>query len=281
MPLSRVRSTLTCSCVEYHFVKFGDDGIKMLQETYPKVAEKFLPSIESDGRTIHCYPKEDEDKLKELEKAKPRTPRSLHEMEGPLILKNEELTQYGHEQLVPEEFLSARMYTGPVRALPPTTRRASSRPRERTWHRPIPSQGLSQAPCPLRSQMYYKYNVVLRGQNDKDQQQNRSGKSPSEDEVMAPAAAPPISSSDSADKPAAGSLWGQWAELCKHNTYTTTLHAINSAVVKLGKLMKVQKVYRGLSGANLPPHMLKVDEKGVRGGVEVCCHSPLFDSIPT
>ena len=35
------------------------------------------------------------------------------------------------------------------------------------------------------------------------------------------------------------------------NTYTTTLHAINSAIVKLGKLTVATKVYRGISGT--PP----------------------------
>jgi len=36
------------------------------------------------------------------------------------------------------------------------------------------------------------------------------------------------------------------------NTYTTTLHAINSAVIKLGKLTKATKVYRGIAGMALP-----------------------------
>ena len=34
------------------------------------------------------------------------------------------------------------------------------------------------------------------------------------------------------------------------NTYTTSLHAINSAVVKMGKLTVATKVYRGISGRN-------------------------------
>ena len=36
------------------------------------------------------------------------------------------------------------------------------------------------------------------------------------------------------------------------NEYTTTLHAINSAIVKLGKLTHAAKVYRGVSAAVLP-----------------------------
>ena len=36
------------------------------------------------------------------------------------------------------------------------------------------------------------------------------------------------------------------------NKYTTTLHAINSAIVKLGKLTVATKVYRGIAGKKLP-----------------------------
>ena len=55
----------------------------------------------------------------------------------------------------------------------------------------------------------------------------------------------------------------QYAELCGNNKYTTTLHSINSAIVKLGKLTKVTKVYRGLSGKGLPKQMLDYDSMNV------------------
>ena len=57
-------------------------------------------------------------------------------------------------------------------------------------------------------------------------------------------------------------------ELCMGNHYTTTLHLINSAVIKLSKTTQVSKVYRGLSGRALPTAMLKANEHAVRGGVE-------------
>ena len=41
-------------------------------------------------------------------------------------------------------------------------------------------------------------------------------------------------------------MYDAWQELCHGNLYATTLHAINSAVVKLGKIQKVAKVYRGM-----------------------------------
>ena len=45
-------------------------------------------------------------------------------------------------------------------------------------------------------------------------------------------------------------------ELCLGNRYTTTLHVINSAVVKLGKLQKAEKVYRGMAGGVRDPREL-------------------------
>ena len=57
-------------------------------------------------------------------------------------------------------------------------------------------------------------------------------------------------------------------ELCRGNEYTTTIHALSSALVKLGKLTKAQTVYRGMKGARLPPEMLVADAKNIRGGVE-------------
>ena len=52
------------------------------------------------------------------------------------------------------------------------------------------------------------------------------------------------------------------------NKYTTTLHGINSAIVKLGKLTQATKVYRGISGMKLPDQFWTPNEFGVRGGVE-------------
>eukprot|EP00965_Chrysotila_dentata_P144564 4775357-Pleurochrysis_carterae.AAC.2 len=50
--------------------------------------------------------------------------------------------------------------------------------------------------------------------------------------------------------------------------YVTTLHSINSCVIKLSKLTMATKVYRGVVGGSLPQSFLKPNEQGVRGGVE-------------
>ena len=49
---------------------------------------------------------------------------------------------------------------------------------------------------------------------------------------------------------------------------TTTLHGINSAIVKLGKLTVATKVYRGISGMQLPKEFWTANEFGVKGGIE-------------
>ena len=52
------------------------------------------------------------------------------------------------------------------------------------------------------------------------------------------------------------------------NKYTTTLHGINSAIIKLSKLTTATKVYRGIAGMKLPPEFWTPNQFGVRGGVE-------------
>ena len=63
--------------------------------------------------------------------------------------------------------------------------------------------------------MYLKYNLVLRGMTDPNPQ---------------------------------GGMRKRFEALCQRNTYATSLHVINSAVVKLSNLQEKTKVYRGISG---------------------------------
>ena len=64
------------------------------------------------------------------------------------------------------------------------------------------------------------------------------------------------------------SMEPRWRELCQTNTYTTTLHVINSAVVKLGKLQPAEKVYRGVSGGVLPEQFWTPSAANIQGGCE-------------
>ena len=63
----------------------------------------------------------------------------------------------------------------------------------------------------------------------------------------------------------------------KVNTYVTTLHVINSAIVKLSKLTTVSKVYRGVGGMKLPASFMEANDLGVRGGIEPAFMSTSLD----
>ena len=71
----------------------------------------------------------------------------------------------------------------------------------------------------------------------------------------------------SGEKAPAG-LKKAFAKLCQRNRYTTTLHVINSAIVKLGQLTQASTVYRGISGGVLPDEFWEANEYGVCGGIE-------------
>ena len=60
------------------------------------------------------------------------------------------------------------------------------------------------------------------------------------------------------------------------NTYTTTIHGLNSGIIKLSPLSAAVPVYRGISGASLPTAFFEPDSDGVRGIVE-----PGFTSTTT
>jgi NLR family CARD domain-containing protein 3 len=73
--------------------------------------------------------------------------------------------------------------------------------------------------------------------------------------------------SDVSDQYEAGTLSFEQVEH-KLNRYSTTLHAINSAIVKLSKLTYAGTVYRGVSGLALPPEFWVANEFGVKGGID-------------
>ena len=50
--------------------------------------------------------------------------------------------------------------------------------------------------------------------------------------------------------------------------YATTIHAINSAIIKLSQLTKATTVFRGLAGLRLPQNFFVKNKDGIAGGVE-------------
>ena len=60
----------------------------------------------------------------------------------------------------------------------------------------------------------------------------------------------------------------QFDRECMGNYYPTTIHGINSAVIKLSKLQVACPVYRGSTRALLPAQFWQKDDFGLSGGVE-------------
>ena len=56
--------------------------------------------------------------------------------------------------------------------------------------------------------------------------------------------------------------------LTNGNRYATSIHAVTSCVLKLSKVTKSCKVYRGLKDAQLPEAFFTPNQYGVRGGIE-------------
>ena len=60
----------------------------------------------------------------------------------------------------------------------------------------------------------------------------------------------------------------RWEEQCLGNGYVTTVHCINSAIVKMSKLTLGATLWRGYSGVGLSDALLQPDAMGFRGGVD-------------
>ena len=60
-------------------------------------------------------------------------------------------------------------------------------------------------------------------------------------------------------------LVGKCQKLTQGNLYTTTIHVINSCILKLGRLMHPARVYRGMAGGMLPPEFFST--RGESGDV--------------
>ena len=115
-----------------------------------------------------------------------------------------------------------------------------------------------------RIQMFVKYNSVLRGLRSK---------SPFLRSSMVTLCCPKAVT----DKYVAGSIEFDEARRSV-NKYPTTLHSINSSVIKLSKLTRATKIYRGISGMALPDEFWKPNEFDVRGGIESAFMSTTLDS---
>ena len=59
-----------------------------------------------------------------------------------------------------------------------------------------------------------------------------------------------------------------YKKMCKDNQYPTTIHAINSLIIKVSKLTVATKVFRGFCYAKLPDSFWTRNTEGLRCGIE-------------
>ena len=59
--------------------------------------------------------------------------------------------------------------------------------------------------------------------------------------------------------------------------FCTTLHALNSAIIKLSRTQRAERVFRGAAGGVLPAEFWKPNEQNVRGGIELAFMSTTTD----
>lgn len=159
-----------------------------------------------------------------------RTTMLLDELLQRVRARNERLKKISEPELVDAEVLAARAYTGPL---------------------------------------FYKYNAVLRGLD------TESYTAPPLLKNTMVRLCCPKATYDAYIGTAAEAPWKEangklsYADALQTlNKYTTTLHCINSAIVKVGKLTHACVVYRGVSGGKLPESFWLPDEFGCCGGVE-------------
>ena len=164
--------------------------------------------------------------------ARMRSPKTLAEFEATKDDYNAKLREIGFSELIEEEIIAGRLYTGP---------------------------------------QYTKYNGVLRQLGDI---RDALGGNHSEDKIV-----------EELRRRQDEDTQRRWAEEEKDpkkkaakrirspydtmgNTYTTTLHVIGSAVLKLGKLTVANKIYRGVARKSLPKEYEAPNEYNVRAGIE-------------
>eukprot|EP01052_Picozoa_sp_SAG31_P002955 SAG31_NODE_108_length_24741_cov_6.933041_7_plen_146_part_00 len=70
---------------------------------------------------------------------------------------------------------------------------------------------------------------------------------------------------------------GPFAGLDVHSRFVTTIHGINSGLIKLSRLQPCCPIYRGMCGMKLPKPFLEPNLHNIRGGVEFGFSSTTLD----
>ena len=208
---------------------------------------------------------------------------------------NAKLTTIGQEPLRKEEVIGARLYTGPMFSTYNTLLRSlgteyqeaaeSAKAEARLAAKygehetkeekpppsppPSPPDSLPPSPPPSPPPEEQKPEKPKRGVSFSNAAAEEEADAPAP-AALSPRPAPMkrlASSVTNTSLRAAGHLDDE-EEPHEINKYTTTIHAINSCVLKMSQLTKAGTVYRGLSGLQLPKKLLEANEYNIRSGVE-------------
>jgi len=192
-PFTSSNGLTTCSKVEYELVTCPKLG-----KLYPE--RESLPPVHPHRRNVW----------------------DLERLQREIERINECLRADKHTELIIEEAVGGRLYTGP---------------------------------------MYEKYNAVLRFFSGKARY-DAAEEIPFLQRKCASLGLGSWAEIQNREGTVVARVW-QWA-----NKFATTIHAINSLVLKCSKLTVATTVYRGLSNAALPAAFWEVDEFRLSGGVE-------------
>ena len=175
-----------------------------------------------------------------------RHPKPLAEFleEGGLleVEANAKLRAEGHAEVILEEVLAGRLYTGPMYQKYNAVLRAKS------GDAFLAKQCTS--PPPPR-------HVTSIGLRQSDPSASLATYLLCFAECLCAARPPPHPRPTRADR-----------DLCHGNNYVSTIHAINSCVIKLSKLTVAGKVWRGVCYGKLPDRFWTPSSEGICGGVE-------------
>ena len=237
----------TMSLCEWHIIENPTNGLNDVNEVLREKGRKPVTYWPLEWEAFEkamegMSAKEAKEAMKSKGMVRKKEPLATFEHEAYLRKIKQQLTVLKTPNLQTVEIVAARLYTGPMV-------RQANRTRDLASNSPLPLAltvlFFWRARACVRACVcqFVKYNSILRAAGENA----------------------PIEVKRKA------------AKLCLRNQYTTTLHVINSSVVKLGKLTQSGTVYRGITGGVLPEEFWEENEYGVCGGVEYAFMSTTLD----
>jgi len=219
-------------------------GLESTTEAEPPSKKAKLTSVQALGNAVG----EEEERLN----MRRRAPMPIDELERHVAEQSARLLEQGEPALTLEEAFGARLYTGPLYV------------KYNAVLRGLSSARLDSPVLYLRCEMVRlccsAEDAALHAQAAEEANAKRLAEEPSFGERR------PTAADEAALHEYTCAAYE--AVVQRINKYTTTLHALNSAVIKLSKLTKASTVYRGVHDMVLPDQFWTPNKYGVRGGID-------------